>query len=234
MADAVRFTHVDDAGVRRTVGLADAGLVDFAAAAAVRSFPSYKGQRNFPGFYFAACLGRLVCFESWLERDEAMAMDFDPLIMAFAPQPFRLEWVDHTGDCSHSPDYFARRGDGSGVVVDCRPQDRIKQRDRELFDGTAVICAEMGWEFRLVHGHDPVWLANVRWLAGYRLARFRREPTATALLDAFASTAPLAWAAAEIGDPIAVLPVLYHLLWSGELRAEMAQRLDGLSVVSTA
>ena len=35
----------------------------------VRSFPSYKGQRNFPGLYFAACMGRHVGFESWLERD---------------------------------------------------------------------------------------------------------------------------------------------------------------------
>jgi len=30
----------------------------------VRSFPSYKGQRNFPGLYFAACMGRHVGFES--------------------------------------------------------------------------------------------------------------------------------------------------------------------------
>jgi hypothetical protein len=34
----------------------------------VRDFPSYKGQRNFPGLYFAACTGRHVGFESWLER----------------------------------------------------------------------------------------------------------------------------------------------------------------------
>jgi hypothetical protein len=26
--------------------------------------------------------------------------------------------------------------------------------------------------------HDPVWLANVRWLAGYRHRRYRREPIA--------------------------------------------------------
>lgn len=214
--------------------MGDAGCVDFAGAAAVRSFASYRGQRNFPGFYFAACLGRLVGFESWLERDEAMAMDFDPLVEAFAPQPFRLEWTGRAGACSHTPDFFARRGDGVGVVVDCRPANRVKPRDRELFDGAAKICARLGWQFRLVHGHDPVWLANVRWLAGYRLARYRREPVAGALLAAFAAPAPLAWAAAEVGDPIAVLPVVYHLLWRGELRVDLAQRLDGLSVVSAA
>jgi hypothetical protein len=39
----------------------------------VRSFPSYKGQRNFPGLYFAACMSRHVGFESWLERDQLSA-----------------------------------------------------------------------------------------------------------------------------------------------------------------
>lgn len=28
--------------------------------------------------------------ESWLERDEAMAMDFAPTVVAFAAQPFWL------------------------------------------------------------------------------------------------------------------------------------------------
>jgi hypothetical protein len=34
----------------------------------VRDFPSYQGQRSFPGLYFAACTGRHVGFESWVER----------------------------------------------------------------------------------------------------------------------------------------------------------------------
>lgn len=65
-------------GVAHETSLAEAARVDFEEAAPVRGFPSYRGQRNFPGFFFAACMGRHVGFESWLERDEAMAMDFDP------------------------------------------------------------------------------------------------------------------------------------------------------------
>ncbi|MGC5030877.1 hypothetical protein [Micromonospora sp. DT229] len=45
----------------------------FEEAPAVRSFPSYRGQ----GLYWAACIGDHVGFESWLEREEAMALDFD-------------------------------------------------------------------------------------------------------------------------------------------------------------
>jgi hypothetical protein len=41
---------------------------------------------------YAAKMDRHVAFESWLERDQAMALDFDPAIEAFAPQPFWLFW----------------------------------------------------------------------------------------------------------------------------------------------
>jgi len=37
--------------------------------------------------------------------------------------------------------------------------------------------------------------------------------------------------AAEAGDPIAVLPVLFHLLWRHILTADLAARLTGGTVV---
>jgi hypothetical protein len=214
------------------------GLLEDLAGAAfehsrpIRSIPSYRGQRNFPGLYFAACSGRHVGFESWLERDEAMALDFDPRVVAFAAQPFRLRWEERPGRPRHTPDFFARRDDGVGVVIDCRPVDRIGPDDREVFAATELACRSVGWEFRLVSGHDPVWLGNVRWLAGYRQARFRREPAVLELVAAFAQPAPLVATAALVGDPIAVLPVAYHLLWAGRLQADLTQRLDGSSLVA--
>lgn len=41
-----------------------------------RAFPSFKGQRNFTGLLW--CATRLVGYESWLERDHLLALDFDP------------------------------------------------------------------------------------------------------------------------------------------------------------
>ena len=69
--------------------------------------------------------GRHVGFESWLERDHLMLLDFDPAVTAVASQPFWLWWTAADGHGPpHAPDYFARRADGTGIVVDCRPEDR--------------------------------------------------------------------------------------------------------------
>ena len=120
-----------------------------------------------------------VGFESWLERDHVMLMDFDPGITGIASQPFWLHWQDERGrPRRHAPDFFARRADGGGVVVDVRPDDRIPAKDAEVFQVTALACGQAGWEFRRSGTIDPVVRANVRWLSRYRHQRCRREPEA--------------------------------------------------------
>lgn len=63
----------------------------------------------------------------WLERDHAMLLDFDPEVVGLASQPFTLRWSGRRS-VAHTPDYFARRGDGGAVVVDVRPRDRVPGR----------------------------------------------------------------------------------------------------------
>ena len=50
----------------------------------VRGFPSYKGQRNHVGRWWAATTGSLVGYESWLERDWQMLLDFDSDVVGSA------------------------------------------------------------------------------------------------------------------------------------------------------
>jgi hypothetical protein len=67
----------------------------------------------------------------------------------------------------HAPDFFARRADCGGLVVDVRPDDRIPAKDAEVFRMTAMACRQAGWEFRRAGTIDPVVRANVRWLSRY-------------------------------------------------------------------
>ena len=160
-----------------------------------------------------------------------MLMDFDPGIVGIASQPFWLHWQDEYGRSRrHAPDFFARRADGGGVVMDVRPDDRIPAKDAVVFRVMALACRQAGWEFRRAGTIDPVMRANVRWLSRYRHQRCRREPAATALLEVFAEGRPLLAGAAQAGDPIAVLPVAYHLLWRHELGCDLSVLLGATSM----
>ena len=65
----------------------------------------------------------------------------------------------------------------------------------------------------------------MRWLAGYRHPRYARAAVMAALEEVFAEPGPLRAGAARVGDPVAVLPVLFAMLWRGGLAADLDSRV---------
>ena len=200
----------------------------------MRSFPSYRGQRNYPGWYWSATMGRRVGFESWVERDHLVALDFDPAVTAVASQPFWLLWRAGSKIRRHAPDFFARLAGGGALVVDSRPLDRIGERDLEAFAAAQDACAVLGWRYAVQGSADPVQAANLRWLAGYRHPRCHDEPVAALIREVFAEPRQLIDGAEMAGDPLATLPALFHLMWRHELAADLSLVLSHRSVVRAA
>ena len=165
-----------------------------------------------------------------------MALDADPDVAAVASQPMWLHWVSESGEARrHAPDFFARRADGTGVLIDVRPDDRVTAADGAVFAVTAVIAGQAGWAYDRVGELPAARAANLRWLAGYRHPRYARAAVMAALAEVFAEPGPLRAGAARAGDPVTVLPVLFAMLWRGRLAADLDGRvLDPATVVRTA
>lgn len=220
--------------VRRPLG---AGWsVKFERVAPVRQFRWSKGGESFAGGYYAATTGDHVGYESWLERDRLILLDADSEVTGIASQPFWLHWHDGRRKRRHAPDYFVRLSDGRGRVVDVRAGDRIDAAAAESFEAMERACAAVGWEFVRLGVPDPVVMANMRWLSRYRRHRCgRRQDVAVHLLELFEEPTSLRAGARQVGDPLLVLPVLFHLLWSGTLVTDLVSRLLGSdSLVHTA
>jgi hypothetical protein len=58
---------------------------------------AHKGQRHYNGRWWTATTGTLVGYESWLERDRLVLLDFDPDVVGIASQPFWLFWTTAEG-----------------------------------------------------------------------------------------------------------------------------------------
>ncbi|MBB4752486.1 hypothetical protein BJ964_006647 [Actinoplanes lobatus] len=163
-----------------------------------------------------------------------MLLDFDPEVVGYSSQPFWLRWHD---GCRrrHAPDFFVRLIDGTGVVVDVRADDRIEVEDAEAFAATERACAQVGWRFRRAGVLDPVFAANVRWLAGYRHPRCYRSAVAAQLLEVFSQPRGLFDGAEAVGQRLGVLPVLFHLMWLRMLVTDLQSgSLGPASVLVTA
>ncbi|MCX5122117.1 TnsA-like heteromeric transposase endonuclease subunit [Micromonospora sp. NBC_00362] len=135
---------------------------------------------------------------------------------------------------SHAPDYFARLADGGARVVDFRPLERIKPKDAVKFARTRTACEQFGWDDRVVGALDAILVRNVRWLAGYRHPRHDLPAVAAALRQVFAEPGGLLAGAEAAGDPIAVLPALFHLLRRRILHTDLSTPLHPDAVVTSA
>lgn len=211
----------DAEGVRRDDELQRCWPTRFEEVEPVRVFGSFHGQRHFSGLWWSATVRRHVGYESWLERDRLMMLDFDPLVIGLSSQPFWLHWPGGR----HAPDYFVRLVCGTGVVIDVRPDERIKSSDAEKFQTTARACGEVGWQYWRLGTPNPVLVANLRWLAGYRHLRCRDAATALRLRTILTQPMSLEQAVELAGDRLRVLPTLFHLMWAHNVSTDLTSSL---------
>lgn len=230
----VEIAYADDQGRRHVVALQSAGRLSFGTGRPFRDPPAYRGQRHFPGWWWSATTRSLVAYESWLERHYLIEADRDVRVVSIAGQPFELAWPRGNKQVRHVPDLFCQMVDGGAVVTDCRPADKADDDFRYKCSVTAAACQVTGWQYRVVGEPDPVWAANLRWLAGYRHPRFGDADVEEQIVGSLARPAQLAEAVAAVGDGIRVMPVVFHLLWLGMVAADLSRPLGNTTILTVA
>lgn len=231
---AVQFVDVLDAGERFSP-LDECVSTPFEGCAAVGAFPSYRGQRNWPGLWWSATLGRHVPYRSWLARDHAMELDFDLRVVGFAARPFWLHFRDGLQDRRHAPDFFARHADGTGVVIDSRAMRGSTRRTDAGCAAMALACEQAEWEYRLLGELEEPRASTLRWLAGFRHPRFGDDRRAAALdsrCEKAGGSVPLGVLLHPEDGDMTVPTVVFHQLWHQRLLVDVSVPLSEASQVS--
>src|SRR3954451_23232896 len=116
------------------------------------------------GRWWSATMNGHVGYESWLERDHLMLLDYDQDAVGIASQPFLLYWTTAEGNArSHAPASLARRADGWHPRRPGRAGKRRDRRDRQRRRPAA-------------RGPGRAGDRRVRGGAGRARARARRRP----------------------------------------------------------
>ncbi|PSM39086.1 hypothetical protein C6Y14_34355 [Streptomyces dioscori] len=202
---------------------ADAAMtVAFEDLPPVSAFPIIPGRRWGPGLWWSATTGRHVAAGSKAMRVQLMVLDRDRDVTGLAGRPVRLLWRNPRGQVrSWVPQLFARHADGTALLADCPGHpDAGGERARNAAAAVAQACADIGWTYRRLAPLDDVPAANLKWLAGYRHPRNAGRPgLMAAVLEAFTRPRPLIEGTEAAGDPIEVLPCVFHALWHQQLTA---------------
>ncbi|WP_081121887.1 TnsA-like heteromeric transposase endonuclease subunit [Prescottella equi] len=235
-------TNVDGAFVRvrnevgglSTVPLRAVCVEHLVGLVPVRSLTWYSGQRSFPGWYWSSTMRAHVQYDSRIELSRLLIADFDPSVEEIVAQPFQLvERHDSVVVRRQIPDFLLVHSDRTVTVVNVKtPEALADEGVRSTFDWVTAALATCGWRHEVWTGADPVLLANVRFLAGFRRPHHRQE-----LLASVAREGP-GHTVTEVERMLGnrsnwreIRPAVFHLLWRHILHASLDEPLSAAALL---
>ena len=194
-----------------------------------RNFPSYQGQRNYPGSYWCASERRLVGYESRLELSRLMMLDFDRTVKNIASQPFWLRAKIDGRWFRRVPDYLACTDRGPLVVDVTRAKNMTKPDFVRKLALTRKIIESRGWRYEVLHEPPKIEYLNIRFLSGYRRTWLFNPDVLDAVRDAagragYRSIDEIV-SDTEYSRPIALAATM-HLLWRQDYTFDLTSFLQ--------
>ncbi|MET3115844.1 hypothetical protein AAKU64_000047 [Undibacterium sp. GrIS 1.8] len=121
--------------------------------------------------------GGNATFESSLERDWLISLDFDPSIQLVREQPFSLFYKFETSTRRYTPDVLVEQVSPCGniftIVYEVKPRDELIkdwQLYKPRFKAAVNYCRAKGWRFKIVTEKEirTPFVRNAKFLRRYR------------------------------------------------------------------
>ncbi len=205
----------------------------------IRTVP--KNYRSLTGLVLNTRTQSMTAFESSLERDFLLLLDFDPEVEYYEEQPVAIHYQDSNGQRhTYTPDVWIRYRTGSRMSKPqlCEVKYRADLRQywveyRPKFRAAQGYARQQGWRFRLVSEQQvrTPYLDNVKFLRPYRTLLVNCSYQALLLntLTALEETDPANLLTAISQDrrqQAQMLPLLWQLIATRQIGADLSQPLN--------
>lgn len=200
---------------------------------------------------FASCKnGRALGFESLLERDYMLLLEFDDEVVSFEEQPVQIAVPkgDRRAGTQYVPDvlvHYKPSPDGTAkpsVLAEVKKTSDLKVNAAKYaakFAAATSFAEGRGWVFRTVSELEirTPRLENLKFLREFRLAE--RDPKLAGLilsgLSAVGIMLPISVMIDELfpteSERLNGLPVLWQMIASNEIGADLDQPLNNESMI---
>lgn len=177
--------------------------------------------------------GLSIPFESSLERDFLVILDFDRTVVDVRGQPLRIDYVDGAGRRRHyTPDFLVEYDAGDFALYEVKYRSTLREEWPLLkpkFRAARKFAREKGWRFSIITDQEirgTAMLANARFLRPYR-DRPRDEGIeehlvrTLAILGEVTPEALLVAAYSSIENRMMAAPWLWRLVATGRVNADL-------------
>jgi hypothetical protein len=105
---------------------------------------------NIIGHFPSLKLGRMVAFESLLERDFIYLPDYESGVEHFSEQPLIIKYQHGGKRRQYTPDFHVLHG-GHNLLFECKPIRFVDDPDNQIkFEAARLWCQEQKWVFGIV------------------------------------------------------------------------------------
>lgn len=182
--------------------------------------------------------GGMASFESSLERDWLVVLDFDPAVKSVLEQPFSIEYTFDGKQRRYTPDVIAEFENPNRtetIIYEVKPREVLRanwDRYKVRFKAAVRYCKERGWRFKIVTEKEirTAYLENAKFLR-----RYRNLPEQKLICDqllytfkALGPTSPQALLAAAYWpkeDQMKAIPMLWKMVTDGRICVLLHERL---------
>ena len=200
----------------------------------VRNVP--KNYRNVTGVLASNKSEGSAMFESTLERDLLMQLDFDSRVESYDVQPVKIEWLDNAGKLrSYTPDVLVRyRHDDhlDQILYEVKYRSDIKENWSILkpkFKAAIRYAKQRGWRFKLMTEVEirTTFLQNVKFLLPFLKRGPDQEADMLLIQEALKQHAKISVSELLAGlchnpwNQAALIPTLWYLIASGQVGCEL-------------
>lgn len=130
----------------------------------------------FRGKFPSRKTGRMVHWESLLERDAALLFEFSPGVISFREQPCKIFYNLDGRIRRYTPDFEITLTNGEILIVEVKPAVRLQRsEEKHRFSRITQYFSERGYRFILLTDEmirQPILLRNLRILCRYRRENF--------------------------------------------------------------
>jgi len=142
-------------------------------------------SNSIAGYYYSRKMKKHVQFESTLERDYYVLLDFDDLTTRYLEQPLELEFEHDNKIRKYTPDIYVEGYDENGNIVkkiiEIKHTDLLTKNKDELKIKLAAIesyALSKGWKFELItESFRNNYFRNAKFLLRYKFTLFNADET---------------------------------------------------------
>lgn len=213
---------------------------------AIRNIP--RSYRNLTGRVAVASQDVSAAFESPLERDLYVLLDFNPAVALVEHQPVRVDYRRPDGRATHyTPDaliHYTPELRRKPVLCEVKPHDELRKEWSTLrpgFKAAVALCRREGWIFHIYTEYQirTPYLQNARFLRAYRdvapdelraerIKRFVRDRDKATLESLLMHFCP------KMTERGAWLSLVWHLIATGRLYADLQSPIGYGSALAVA